>query len=173
MLLRTAAWPDDPDYAPGEVVRYFAQRTCRRRRTMARFARAVAVLVTWWTLEAATGLAQWSPDPNINNPVAVAPDGQIPVVAVSDGAGGAIFVWRNERFDIGTFTFFYDLFAQRISAGGAVQWAPTGVTLVADSVSAQATLLRPPFAVTADGSGGAIVAWRDLRNNPPDTGQIF
>ncbi len=138
---------------------------------MARTRRAVLSLVTWWML-GAPALAQWSPDPTLNNPVAVATDTQSPVVAVSDGAGGAIFLWRSERFDINTFTFVYDLRAQRISAAGLVQWAPAGVLLVSDSVSAQATLLRPPFSAVPDGSGGAIVAWRDIRN-VPDTGDIF
>lgn len=139
---------------------------------MARPFRAVLSLVTWWTLLAAPALAQWSPDPNLNNPVAVATDSQSPVLAVSDGAGGAIFVWRNERFDINIFAFVYDLRAQRISASGVVQWAPTGVALVLDTVSPQATLLRPPFAAVADGNGGAIVTWRDIRVIT-DTGDIF
>jgi hypothetical protein len=139
---------------------------------MARPSRAVLSLATWGTLLAAPALAQWSPDPLINNPVAVAPDGQTPVVAVSDGAGGTIIVWRNERFDVGTFSFLYSLMAQRISANGVTLWLPGGVTLVVDTVSPQATLLRPPFSAVADGAGGAIVAWRDNRNFP-DTGDIF
>jgi hypothetical protein len=139
---------------------------------MARPSRAIVSLVTWGTLLAVPALAQWSPDPTLNNPVAVAPDTQSPVVAVSDGAGGAIFVWRNERFDLGTFVFVYDLLAQRISASGVVQWAPAGVALVTDSVAVQATLLRPPFAAVADGAGGVIAVWRDTRNFP-DTGEIF
>jgi hypothetical protein len=123
-------------------------------------------------LLAAPARAQWSPDPNLNNPVAVAADTQSPVVAVSDGAGGAIFIWRSERFDVGTFQFFYDLMAQRFSANGVALWTPGGVALVMDSVSVQATLLRPPFAAIADGNGGAIAAWRDIRGFP-DTGDIF
>ena len=128
---------------------------------MARTRRAVLSLVTWWML-GAPALAQWSPDPTLNNPVAVATDTQSPVVAVSDGAGGAIFLWRSERFDINTFTFVYDLRAQRISAAGLVQWAPAGVLLVSDSVSAQATLLRPPFSAVPDGSSSARGRVRSL-----------
>ena len=137
---------------------------------MARPSRAVLSLVMWGILPVVPALAQWSPDPNVNNPVAVAADTQSPVLAVSDGAGGAIFVWRNERFDVGTLSFLYDLLAQRIDASGVTQWSPGGVVLVADTVSPQATLLRPPFAATADGNGGVIVAWRDVRT---DTGDIF
>ena len=138
---------------------------------MARTRRAVLSLVTWWIL-AAPALAQWSPDPLINNPVAVAPDTQSPIVAVSDGAGGAVIVWRSERFDVGTFSFLYDLRAQRMSATGVPLWAVGGVELVANSVSALATLLRPPFTAVSDGSGGTIVAWRDIRT-PGDTGDIY
>jgi hypothetical protein len=137
---------------------------------MARRSRAVPSLLTWGILTTAPALAQWSPDPNLNNPVAVAPDNQSPVIAVSDGAGGAIFVWRSERFDVVTFDFVYDLRAQRISTNGITQWAAGGVALVTGTVSPQATLQRPPFTAVSDGNGGAIAAWRDIRN---DTGDIF
>jgi hypothetical protein len=134
--------------------------------------RAVLSLVTWWIL-AAPALAQWSPDPTLNNPVAVAPDGQTPVLAVSDGAGGAVFVWRSERVNISTLEFFYDLRAQRLSATGVPLWAPGGVVLTVDWVAPQSTLLRPPFSIVTDGTGGVIAAWRDNRNSATDSGDIF
>ena len=58
-------------------------------------------------LAAALGLlaipaaAQWSPDPNVNNPVVIATDTQSPAIAVGDGAGGTIVVWKYARFDAG------------------------------------------------------------------------
>jgi hypothetical protein len=137
---------------------------------MARPSRAVLSLVPWGILLAAPAHAQWSPSPSINNPVFVGIDDQSPVVAVSDGAGGAIFVWRNTRFDLTTFSTVCDLFAQRINASGVPQWPAAGVTLVTDSVSVPSTLLRPAFSAIADGNGGAIVAWRDTRT---DLGDIF
>ena len=41
----------------------------------------------------------------------------------SDGRGGAIAVWRDER-DV-----FSDLYAQRIDAGGTLRWKPNGIPL--------------------------------------------
>jgi hypothetical protein len=70
---------------------------------------------------------------------------------ISDGAGGAILVWEYDR------TGDWDLYAQRIDASGEIQWAEGGVP-ICTSANAQfdAKLAR-------DGSGGAIVAWHDLR----------
>ena len=136
---------------------------------MARPCRAVLALVTLGLLPAPPAHAQWSPDSNVNNAAFVGPGSQTPVLTVSDGAGGAIFVWRNVR-DLGGGSFAFDLLAQRIDAVGVTQWPAAGVTLVTNTVSAQATLLLPPFAAVADGNGGAIAAWRDVRN---DAGDIF
>jgi hypothetical protein len=114
--------------------------------------------------------AQWSPDSNVNNPVVVATDTQSPAIAVSDGAGGTIVVWKNARFDGGTFSFFYSAWAQRLDAVGNPMWAAGGVVLAGETLHALSTLIAPPMAAVADGAGGAIVAWRDIRN---DTGDIF
>ncbi len=43
---------------------------------------------------------------------------------VSDGAGGAIVTWKDHRSGTS-----YDIYAQRISAGGTVQWTANGVAL--------------------------------------------
>ncbi len=136
---------------------------------MARPSRAVLTLVTMGALSA-PALAQWSPDPNVNNAVFSGAEDQAPAVAVSDGAGGVIVAWRHARFDSGTFSTFYSLRAQRIDSMGVVRWAAGGVVLVTDTVAAQANLLRPPFAAIADGNGGVIVAWRDGR---ADAGDIY
>ncbi|MET0553984.1 MAG: hypothetical protein ABW221_13155 [Vicinamibacteria bacterium] len=114
--------------------------------------------------------AQWSPDSNVNNPVVVAADTQSPAIAVSDGAGGTIVVWKYARFDAGTFEFFYSARAQRLDAVGNPMWAAGGVALAGETLHALSTLVAPPMAAVADGAGGAIVAWRDARN---DFGDIF
>jgi hypothetical protein len=147
------------------------QALARRQKEdlMARPGRAVPALVTFAALAALPAHAQWSPDPNVNNAVFAGLDTQAPVVAVSDGTGGAIFVWRTAR-DLGGGNFAYDLLAQRVNATGAVQWPAAGVTLVSGNVSALSTLLSPAFSAVADGNGGAIAAWRDVRT---DTGDIF
>jgi len=70
----------------------------------------------------------------------------------SDGVGGAIVTWEDQR-DGGA-----DIYAQRLSASGAVRWIPDGVLL-----SAATGMQRDPT-ITSDGADGAIVTWRDYRN---------
>ncbi len=78
-------------------------------------------------------------------------------VIVPDNAGGAIVTWEDVR------SGNYDIYGQRINAAGAVQWPGNGVGLSVDG-----TNQRYPV-ITADGSGGAIVAWTDYRGGPaPD-----
>jgi hypothetical protein len=72
---------------------------------------------------------------------------------VSDGAGGAIIAWHDIRDGSGD----WDIYAQRIDAGGALMWPDTGVVLCD-------TILRSESpAITTDGAGGAIVVWQDRR----------
>jgi hypothetical protein len=70
------------------------------------------------------------------------------------GAGGMIVVWEDERNGVGN----KDIFGQRLDGAGAAQWAANGVavcTAVANQSHAQ---------IIPDGSGGAVIAWEDLRN---------
>ena len=71
--------------------------------------------------------------------------------AVSDGAGGAIFVWVDDRSGND------DIYAQRVSAAGVPLWTANGVA-VCSAVNGQ-TGPR----VVADGFGGVFVAWTDAR----------
>lgn len=78
------------------------------------------------------------------------------VVACSDGAGGAFFVWMDRRSS----STGIDLVAQRFDAGGAVVagWPAAGVPLVAvagDQIDPRCI---------ADDAGGAWVVWTDLRS---------
>lgn len=70
----------------------------------------------------------------------------------SDGAGGAIIAWEDQRSDN------RDIYAQRINANGMVQWTDNGV-----AVSTAANDQFPPT-IVSDGSGGAIITWHDNRN---------
>jgi hypothetical protein len=76
---------------------------------------------------------------------------QAPDIA-KDGAGGAIIAWQDNRN--GT----YDIYAQRLNASGAPQWTTDGVVIVS------APIVEVDPKITADGSGGAIIVWRDSRN---------
>jgi FlgD Ig-like domain len=73
--------------------------------------------------------------------------------AVSDGSGGAIVTWEDLRDG-----FTYDVYAQRIYAGGTVAWAANGVAVCA------ATDDQSFPVIASDASGGAIVSWHDMRN---------
>jgi len=74
----------------------------------------------------------------------------------TDGAGGAIITWEDDR----VLEQRSDVYAQRVAWDGAVLWTADGVALCAVNDLDQ---LRPrPI---ADGSGGAIIAWDDYRSN--------
>jgi hypothetical protein len=95
------------------------------------------------------GTPQWTADG-----VAVCTAGasqNVPKI-VSDGAGGGVMVWQDRR------TSHTDIWAQRTNGAGSMLWAANGVVLCG-SLGDQ----YDPIAI-ADGAGGAIVSWRDMRN---------
>jgi hypothetical protein len=69
----------------------------------------------------------------------------------SDGAGGAVVTWQDQRSGVG----LNDIYAQRINAAGVPQWTAGGVPVCTATGSQIAPLL------VADGSGGAIILWVD------------
>lgn len=83
---------------------------------------------------------------------------QIDPTIVPDGSGGAIVIWDDARAD-------WDVYAQRVSSGGAVAWTAGGIALVTE----------PGYQLyhdaCADGAGGAIVAWSDGRG--PEVYDIY
>ncbi len=95
------------------------------------------------------GVVQWTPE---GLPVCTAGSYQEYPTLVGDDAGGAIIAWEDWR------NGSWDVYAQRISAGGAAQWTANGV-----AVSTAAGGQHFPF-LTPDGVGGAIVVWFDQRN---------
>jgi hypothetical protein len=70
---------------------------------------------------------------------------------VSDGVGGAIIVWEDNRNSDS------DIFAQRVTAAGLVQWGGGGLPIALKSDFQ----LHPRIA--SDGAGGAIIVWLDLQ----------
>ena len=101
--------------------------------------------------------AAWPIDPAVNVPLSTAGDNQSNPASVSDGTGGAIVTWQDSRSGTD-----YDIYAQRISADGTVQWTADGVALCTGAgTQASPTLV-------SDGAGGAIVTWSDLRNGNTD-----
>ncbi|MCU0640276.1 MAG: T9SS type A sorting domain-containing protein [Candidatus Krumholzibacteria bacterium] len=72
---------------------------------------------------------------------------------ISDGAGGAIVTWDDDRGDI---------YSQRVNASGAVQWTADGVAL--STAAGEQSVPK----IISDGAGGAIVTWIDLRSGNYD-----
>ena len=100
--------------------------------------------------------AAWPNDPAVNVPVCTTAGNQQNPTVVSDGAGGAIVTWQDGR---GTSS---DIYAQRISADGKVQWATNGVAL-----STTAENQQNPASVS-DGAGGAVVTWFEAHSGQYD-----
>lgn len=96
--------------------------------------------------------AQWSGVPGVNNAITT-DTSNLPAepVMVSDGAGGAMFVWR---MHLPTDS---DLRAQRLDATGARQWGDTGAAIAVVPGYVQ------DFDMTSDAAGGAFFIWRDER----------
>lgn len=98
----------------------------------------------------ATGAPQWT-----GNGVAVctATNGQTDPGIATDGSGGAIVVWMDYRSGGNS-----DVYAQRVSAGGAPQWTADGAPLCTE-----ASIQEFP-AVVGDGVGGGVFVWHDYRS---------
>ncbi len=79
--------------------------------------------------------------------------------ATGDGAGGCLFAWGDNRC-VG----YQQVYVGRVGAAGvaAAGWAANGVPVAATTRNQ----LTP--AISDDGSGGAYVAWQDLRGTDAD-----
>ncbi len=75
----------------------------------------------------------------------------------SDGAGGAIITWRDNRSGI-----TWDIYAQKIFTNGSIAWSPNGIP-ICTAIDRQ----ELPQ-ICSDGAGGAIITWRDNRNSNYD-----
>ena len=106
-----------------------------------------------------SGVVQWTAN-GITICTEATSDQYSPTI-VSDGSGGAIITWDDYRNGTS------DVYAQKINSSGAVQWTADGEALCTEATSDQYSL-----AIVSDGSGGAIIAWRDLRSGP-STSDIY
>jgi hypothetical protein len=79
-------------------------------------------------------------------------DAQESPVLCSNGQGGIIVAWQDRRASTN-----YDIYAQALNGNGTLLWAPsTGVPICTAPANQVLEVIAP------DGSGGAIIAWRDL-----------
>ncbi|MBI5837665.1 MAG: T9SS type A sorting domain-containing protein [Candidatus Eisenbacteria bacterium] len=81
--------------------------------------------------------------------------GQDNPVLISDGVGGLLVAWQDERW-----SFSSDIYAQHIRADGSVApgWLADGNPI------GQAVNYQVAPEMVSDGAGGAIIAWSDNRN---------
>jgi len=96
------------------------------------------------------GTLLWSAPVTITD----APHEQFNAHAALDGAGGLLVTWGDSRDPEDA-----NIYAQRVSADGAILWELNGVLVSADPA------LQRPGSIITDGIGGAYVTWYDFRAN--------
>lgn len=95
------------------------------------------------------GTRAWTPDGLL---FCSAPQRRFYPRVATDGTGGAIATWQDYRSGVQT-----DIYAQRVTGGGALLWTNSGVA-VCDTTNDQ----QLPVLV-GDGASGALIAWHDGR----------
>lgn len=104
----------------------------------------------------AAGVRQWNYDYAVV--VCAAPNDQFSIDIATDGAGGAIASWADLRNDDDN--GLVEVYAQRVDVAGATQWTTNGIAICAGTNN-QANLDVFWPKMTADGMGGAIIAWEE------------
>src|SRR5579862_8346023 len=136
------------------IIKTFLSRRMSRVRNVVQG--MFGMLLTCLLLVPSPAAAQWSNDPKVNNVVSIALNDRINTASTTDGNGGVIVAWQDKR------SGNYDIYAQRISAAGAMLWSGNGVAVC----TADSDQVSP--AIVSDGNGGAIIAWQDKRNGSYD-----
>ncbi len=77
---------------------------------------------------------------------------------ISDGAGGAIIAWEDDR---NIATTGPDIYVQRIDSGGNHLWGANGTVVCNANFAQYATEM------VTDGAGGAVITWFDYRSLGP------
>jgi hypothetical protein len=94
-----------------------------------------------------SGNVQWAVNGVV---VCTGTDSQMNPRITTDGSGGAIIAWADQRNGID-----WDIYAQRIDSGGNALWPADGVAICTSPDD------QYHLAITSDGMGGAIIAWQD------------
>lgn len=106
----------------------------------------------------ANGIIQWTTN---GVPICMAAREKLQPCITSDGNGGAIIGWTDER------DFDRDIYVQRINSLGVVQWIADGqfITLGGND--------QDWPSITSDGFGGAVITWEDNRTPFPNDIDIY
>jgi hypothetical protein len=96
-----------------------------------------------------SGALRWTAS---GNAICAVDEAQTYSTLASDGSGGAIITWQDNRSE------YMDIYAQRMNAAGAAQWSADGLAICT------AALSQAYPTITSDGSDGAIITWWDERS---------
>src|SRR5262249_5433928 len=111
-----------------------------------------------------TGTPLWTVDGVVvgaaSDAVSGGPANQLYPAIISDGAGGAIVAWIDDRRSQ------RDVYAQRVDASGSAQWATNGVPVAtACSTEGGCSNWKHDVRMVSDAAGGAIITWREERDS--------
>ncbi|TFG07810.1 MAG: hypothetical protein EU539_03930 [Promethearchaeota archaeon] len=101
------------------------------------------------------GVLRWGTEIN-GIPICTYSGSQSTPLICSDNAGGAVIAWIDQRTSGISGS---DIYAQRIDSSGNVLWTPDGITVC------NASNNQEELQICCDGAGGAIIAWKDERDN--------
>jgi len=122
---------------------------------------AGGAIITWYDARSGTNSDIYSQRVGVNGtvqwtangvPICTANNSQYYPQICSDGTGGAIITWHDERSGSN------DIYIQRINSSGITQWITNG-TAISTTINDQ----WYPH-ICSDGAGGAIIGWQDKRN---------
>jgi hypothetical protein len=82
--------------------------------------------------------------------------------AISDGIGGMIIVWTDDRNSSGPLSDNRDIYAQYMDSDGNPVWTADGIAVC----TANGDQWKPK--IVTDGAGGAIITWEDYRSGAPE-----
>jgi len=162
----TAAWSDDPAVNLALSTADSSQTTSPSSAISDGTGGAIVVWVhapftapdIWAQRVTADGEIPWAPD---GEAVCTAAGTQSEIRVISDGAGGAIVIWRDRR------GADHDYYSQRIDGDGNILWPAGAPSLDGVPVCTVAGDQEAMEAVP-DGAGGVIVVWR--HDDPADDG---
>jgi len=117
------------------------------------------IILTVFSALSLSAFSQWNTNNSINTGVAVVPKSQNSVHTVSDGNGGIVMAWDDNR---NSATTQDDIYAQRLNKSGIRKW-----TLYGTSICNSAGVQKNSSIVDAD-NGSAIIVWEDNRNGNYD-----
>jgi hypothetical protein len=121
-------------------------------------------IITWYEIRDGLNFSVWAQRVKANGTMAWTLDG-VPLAfgdfyadfpkLVSDGNGGAIIAWQDNR------NGSFQIYAQRLDSEGVAQWTINGIE-VSLPIGLRGSL---GHSMVSDGSGGAIIVWVDRRNS--------